>query len=178
MLTEPNRQKSRRKKGFGLRNRSPKSQIASDFPSHFKSQCSIALSCLGNRCDFWGLRWASQSQIAKIAAISVRYENQQRNGLHSSNDYPEPPTLAFLKKARENSEKSKGFSLCGTPKILGKRKEKRIKKQGKSENEKKQGNRKKQGLEGQGNEFPHSTARKTVTVTRISVASMGKKQNM
>ena len=29
-------------------------------------------SCLGNRCDFWGPRWASQSQIAKIAAISVR----------------------------------------------------------------------------------------------------------
>ena len=26
------------------------------------SQCSIAFSCLGNRCDFWGLRWASQSQ--------------------------------------------------------------------------------------------------------------------
>ena len=31
-----------------------------------------SLSCLGNRCDFWGPRWASQSQIAKIAAISVR----------------------------------------------------------------------------------------------------------
>ena len=33
---------------------------------------------------------------------------------------PDPPTLAFLKKARENPEKSKRFSLCGTPKILGK----------------------------------------------------------
>ena len=41
-----------------------------------KSQCSIAVSCLGNRCDFWGPRWASQSQIAKIAAISVRYGMQ------------------------------------------------------------------------------------------------------
>ena len=37
-----------------------------------KSQCSIVFSCLGNRCDFWGPRWASQSQIAEIAAISVR----------------------------------------------------------------------------------------------------------
>ena len=36
---------------------------------------------------------------------------------------PDPPTLAFLKKARENPEKSKGFSLCGTPKILGKERE-------------------------------------------------------
>ena len=43
------------------------------FHRTLKSQCSIALSCLGNRCDFWGPRWASQSQIAKIAAISVRY---------------------------------------------------------------------------------------------------------
>ena len=42
------------------------------FHRTFKSQCSIAFSCLGNRCDFWGPRWASQSQIAKIAAISVR----------------------------------------------------------------------------------------------------------
>ena len=36
---------------------------------------------------------------------------------------PDPPTLAFLKNARENPEKSKGFSLCGTPKILGKERE-------------------------------------------------------
>ena len=42
------------------------------FQRTLKLQCSIALSCLGNRCDFWGLRWASQPQIAKIAAISVR----------------------------------------------------------------------------------------------------------
>ena len=39
----------------------------------FKWQCSIALSCLGNRCNFWGPRWASQSQIAEIAVILVRY---------------------------------------------------------------------------------------------------------
>ena len=42
------------------------------FHRTLKSQCSIAFSCLRNRCGFWGLRWASQSQIAKIAAISVR----------------------------------------------------------------------------------------------------------
>ena len=42
------------------------------FHRTLKSQCSIAFSSLGNRCDFWGPRWASQSQIAKIAAISVR----------------------------------------------------------------------------------------------------------
>ena len=39
------------------------------FHRTLKSQCSIAFSCLGNCCDFWGPRWASQSQIAKIAAI-------------------------------------------------------------------------------------------------------------
>ena len=37
-----------------------------------KLQCSIAFSCLRNCCDFWGPRWALQSHIAKIAAISVR----------------------------------------------------------------------------------------------------------
>ena len=41
------------------------------FHRTLKSQCSIAFSCLGNHCDFWGPRWTSQSQIAKIAAISV-----------------------------------------------------------------------------------------------------------
>ena len=36
------------------------------FHRTLKSQCSmIAFSCLGNRCDFWGPLWASQSQIAK-----------------------------------------------------------------------------------------------------------------
>ena len=43
------------------------------FHRTLKSQCSIAFSCLGNRCDFWGPRWASQSQKSqKIATISVR----------------------------------------------------------------------------------------------------------
>ena len=44
------------------------------FHCTLKSQCSIAFSCLGfpgNLSDFWDPRWASQSQIAKIAAISV-----------------------------------------------------------------------------------------------------------
>ena len=52
-------------------------------------------------------------------------------------NFPDPPTLAFLrKKSKGNHQRSKGFSLRGTPKILGKREEKRTKKQGKLENEK------------------------------------------
>ena len=39
------------------------------FHRTLKSQCSIAFSVLGNRA--WGPRWASQSQIAKIAAIKL-----------------------------------------------------------------------------------------------------------
>ena len=35
------------------------------FHRTLKSQCSIAFSCFRNRCDFWGLRWASQSQNRK-----------------------------------------------------------------------------------------------------------------
>ena len=35
-------------------------------------------------------------------------------------DFPDPPTLAFLKKAREIPEKkARVFSLRGTPKIIG-----------------------------------------------------------
>ena len=49
---------------------------------------------------------------------------------------PDPPILAFLEKARVFPQKSKGFSLRGTPKILGKEREKRTKKQGKSESKK------------------------------------------
>ena len=67
--------------GFGLRNRSSKSQIASDFEFHYtlKSQCGIALSFRSEiASDFWGPRWASQSQIAKIAAISVHQVYQIR----------------------------------------------------------------------------------------------------
>ena len=41
-LTEPNRQKSRRKKGFGAWKSQP--EIASDFHGTLKSQCSIAFS--------------------------------------------------------------------------------------------------------------------------------------
>ena len=58
------------------------------------------------------------------------------------------------KKARENPEKRKGFSLCGTPKIHGKERKSAPKKQGKSEKSKE--NRKKQGLEGQGTLADHS----------------------
>ena len=63
---------------------------------------------------------------------------------------PGPPILAFLEKARVFPQRSKGFSLRGTPKILGKERKKRTKKQGKSENEKSKEIEKKQGLEGQG----------------------------
>ena len=38
----------------------------------------------------------------------------------SASILPDPPILAFLEKARVFPQKSKGFSLCGTPKILGK----------------------------------------------------------
>ena len=71
-MTEPNRQKPRRKNGvlgpeIAARNR----KSLATLHRTLKSQCSIAFSCLGSRCDFWGPRWASQSQIVKIAAISV-----------------------------------------------------------------------------------------------------------
>ena len=60
--------------------------------------------------------------------------------------------LLFVEKSKGNPpKKARVFSLRGTPKILGKRKAKRTKKQGESDNKKK-GNRKKQGLEGQGSE--------------------------
>ena len=74
-LTEPNRQKSCRKKRFlgsdiAARNR----RSLATFHRTLKSQCcqcSIAFSCLGDRCELWGTRCALQSQIAKIAAISL-----------------------------------------------------------------------------------------------------------
>ena len=50
--------------------------------------------------------------------------------------FPDPPTLAFLEKARVFPPKSKGFSLRGTPTILGKERKNAPKKQGRSENEK------------------------------------------
>ena len=62
--------------------------------------------------------------------------------------HPDPPTLAFLKK-KGNPGKKQGFSLRGTPKILGKERKNAQEKQGKSEN-KKARKSKKQGLEGQG----------------------------
>ena len=51
------------------------------------------------------------------------------------NRNPDPPTLAFLKKARETPKKARVFSLRGTPNPW-KRQEKRPNKQGKSESEK------------------------------------------
>ena len=53
--------------------------------------------------------------------------------------HPDPQTLAFflLEKSKGSSpQKSQGFSLRGTPKILGKGRNNAQKKQGKSENEK------------------------------------------
>ena len=54
------------------------------FHRTLKSECSIAFSCLQNRSDFRGPRWASQSQIAKFAAISVRYGTAARAGFFES----------------------------------------------------------------------------------------------
>ena len=65
-------------------------------------------------------------------------------------NYPDPPTLALLKKARETPQKSKGCSLRGTPKILGKERKNALKKKG-NRKKKNMENKKKQGLEGQGN---------------------------
>ena len=62
--------------------------------------------------------------------------------------FPDPPTLHFLGGKKGNPEKSKGVSLCGTPKILGKGR-KAHKKTRKIGKQKKQG-KKKQELEGQG----------------------------
>ena len=53
-----------------------------------------------------------------------------------STNCPDPPTLVFLEKSEGNPEESKGFSLRGTPKILGKGRKNEQKKQGKSENAK------------------------------------------
>ena len=67
---------------------------------------------------------ANKSQRSEIAESE---QNRNQNGL-----YPDPQTLAFflwrIKQSKGNPERSKGFSLRGTPKILGQ----------------------KQGLEGQG----------------------------
>ena len=41
---------------------------------------------------------------------------------------PDPPTLAFLRKSKGTPKERKGFSLRGTPKILGKGREKHPKK--------------------------------------------------
>ena len=66
-----------------------------------------------------------------------------------SNSLTLQPLLFWRKKSKGNPEKKQGFFYSRNPQNPWQRKEKRTKKQGKSENEKK-GNRKKQGLEGQG----------------------------
>ena len=58
--------------------------------------------------------------------------------------FPDPPSLAFLKKNKGNPEKKQEFSLCGTPKSLEK-KGKTVKNRKKARN-----SNKKQELEGQG----------------------------
>ena len=70
-------------RGFGLRNRSPKSQIASDFPSH---PCIAMQHCflLSQKSrDFWGPRWASQSQIAKPRAPKDWKNSRFRSGIET-----------------------------------------------------------------------------------------------
>ena len=51
-------------------------------------------------------------------------------------DLPDPPILAFLEKARVFPQKSKGFSLRGTPKILGTERKNAQKSKENRENEK------------------------------------------
>ena len=64
--------------------------------------------------------------------------------------------LLFWKEQGFFPQKSKGFSLRGTPKILGKGR-KTHKKSKENRKTKKQGNRKKQGLEGQGFRTPQNS---------------------
>ena len=88
-LTEPNRQKSRRKKGFWAQ-KSQRSQIASDFPSH----AAIAFSCLGNRtisgvcdghcnrknrCDFGAL-----SRLPSVQDDQASQPARRKKCVHSS----------------------------------------------------------------------------------------------
>ena len=56
------------RRGFGLGNRSPKSQIASDFPSHPEIAMQHCFLLSRKSLQFLG----SAMGIAKIAAISVR----------------------------------------------------------------------------------------------------------
>ena len=72
--------------------------------------------------------------------------------LARSTPSPDLPALAFLERARGFPQKSKGFSLCGTPKNLGKGR-KNAPKSKENRKTKKARNRKKQGLEGQGGGF-------------------------
>ena len=76
------------RRGFGLRHRSPKSQIASDFASHpyiamqhcfllsrkslrfLGSTMGIAIANRKNRCDFGALRIAS-SQLLAVLGMSL-----------------------------------------------------------------------------------------------------------
>ena len=67
--------------------------------------------------------------------ISANFPQNFRK-LSAKTPFPDPPILAFLEKARAFPPKRKGFSLRGTPKILGKERKNAQKKQGKSENEK------------------------------------------
>ena len=64
--------------------------------------------------------------------------------------FPDPPTLAFWGKKQGKPQKMPGFSLRGTPKILGKERKNAQKSKGNRKT------KKKTGLEGQGSvaEFP------------------------
>ena len=66
---------------------------------------------------------------------------------------PCPSFLGFLEKGKETTKKTRIFYSHRTPKIPGKEKKKRSKKQGIPRRGKKQGIPKKQGKEGQGGAF-------------------------
>ena len=115
-----------------------------------------------NRCDFWGPRWASQSEIAKhrcdfgalsIQCMRVLIRGQKINAnfffLYKVFSTLTLQSLLFWKKQGFFPKKARVFLFAEPLKSLEKR-GKMNKKARKIGKRKKQGNRKKQGLEGQG----------------------------
>ena len=104
----------------------------------------------GVRCSL--LVTKKQSKERKIreedCTLSL-YHSFRNHYIFNSKTIPDPPILAFLEKARAFPQKSKGFSLRGTPKILGKERQ-NAQKSKENRKTKKARKSKKQGLEGQG----------------------------
>ena len=89
-MTKPNRQKSRRRKGFWAQTSQARNRKSlATFHRTLKSQCSIAFSSLGNRAIL-GPRWASQSQIAKSLRFRCAKQNPKigKRGCRSQKSHP------------------------------------------------------------------------------------------